>query len=106
MKDFADFWQEYEEALAQKNLQDFSDVINKVTLSCKKNPDLLLDLQERFQTVLVDEYQDTNQSQNEILWALTDYENPNIFAVGDDDQSIYRFQGASTANIKKFREKF
>ncbi len=106
LEELADFWEIYEQKLAQKGFFDFSDQINWVVEALESDENLRLDLQEQFQFILVDEYQDTNNSQNKILWALTDYDDPNIFAVGDDDQSIYRFQGASVANIKEFREKF
>jgi len=90
LEELADFWEMYEQKLAKKGLFDFNDQINWVVEALEKDENLRLDLMEQFQFVLVDEYQDTNNSQNKILWALTDYDDPNIFAVGDDDQSIYR----------------
>jgi len=78
-------------------------VINAFT----DNPDLLLNFQEKYQYILVDEYQDTNSSQNKIIEMLGNYyDNPNIFVVGDDDQSIFRFQGASIENIYNFYQKY
>ena len=106
LEELADFWELYEKNLAKNGFFDFNDQINWVVEALEKDENLRLDLQEQFQFVLVDEYQDTNNSQNKILWALTDYEDPNIFAVGDDDQSIYRFQGASVANVAEFRQRF
>lgn len=107
MAELADLWEAYEVALGEAGLYDFDDLINRVVTQLKTNENLRLDLQEKFQWLLVDEYQDTNNSQNAILWQLTEgVEQPNLFAVGDDDQSIYRFQGASVANIKAFRAKF
>ena len=72
-----------------------------------ENPDLLLNFQEKYQYILVDEYQDTNSSQSKIIDMLGSYyDNPNIFVVGDDDQSIFRFQGASIENIYNFYQKY
>lgn len=106
MEEFSRLWEAYEDAMKKRGGYDFDDLIDWVTEVLGKDEALRLDLQEQFQWVLVDEYQDTNTAQNEIVWALTDYEQANVFAVGDDDQSIYRFQGASTENIRQFREKF
>ena len=106
MQEFSELWEVYEEKLTQRKGYDFDDLINWVTDALYQDENLRYDLQERFQWILIDEYQDTNTAQNQIVWALTDYEQPNVFAVGDDDQSIYRFQGASTENIREFREKF
>ena len=58
-------------------------------------------------SILIDEYQDTNSAQNELVYLLSSYfENPNLFVVGDDDQSIFKFQGASLENILQFTKKF
>lgn len=107
MYELADFWECYEKELAKNGKYDFDDMINWVGNEIETNEDLRLDLQEKFQWILVDEYQDTNSSQNAIVWQLCEgIEDANVFAVGDDDQSIYRFQGASVANIIDFRTKF
>lgn len=106
MTEFSDLWEVYEEKLAARGGYDFDDLIGWVTDALQRDENLRYDLQEKFQWVLVDEYQDTNTAQNQIVWALSDYEQPNVFAVGDDDQSIYRFQGASVENIRQFRERF
>ncbi|MBT3349510.1 ATP-dependent helicase [bacterium] len=106
MSEFAELWEVFEKKLANRGGYDFDDLIRWVTDRLKTDENLRFDLQEKFQWVLVDEYQDTNSAQNEIVWALSDYEQPNVFAVGDDDQSIYRFQGASVENVRQFREKF
>jgi len=107
MEELAELWEAYTAEMTKRGLYDFDDLINWVVAEIKQNENLRLDLQERFQYLLVDEYQDTNASQNAILWQLTEgIEAPNIFAVGDDDQSIYRFQGASVANITDFRTQF
>jgi DNA helicase II / ATP-dependent DNA helicase PcrA len=86
---------------------DFDDMINWVISAFEANPDLLGDYREKYQYILVDEYQDTSGTQNRLVQLLTgDQESPNIFVVGDDDQSIYRFQGASIENMALFAETF
>ncbi len=95
----------YNDALLKRNRIDYNDTINLVNEELAKNQDLKWRYQEQFQYILADEYQDTNGTQNNILFQLADYdERPNLFVVGDDDQSIYRFQGASMKNIKDFKE--
>ncbi len=107
MYELADFWELYEKTLQDQGYYDFNDMINWVIDEIKENENLRLDLQEKFQWIMVDEYQDTNNAQNMIIWQLCEgIEEANVFAVGDDDQSIYRFQGASSANIRDFRKKF
>jgi len=85
------------------NRYDFDDMINWVIRAFENNPNLLADYKERFQYILVDEYQDTSGTQNRLIQLLIkDEELPNIFVVGDDDQSIYRFQGANIENMEQF----
>ncbi|MCU0428532.1 MAG: ATP-dependent helicase [Cytophagaceae bacterium] len=97
----------YENLKVEKGRYDFSDMIYWVLEALRNQPHLLLDYQERFQYILVDEYQDTSGAQNELLFLLANYwDNPNLFVVGDEDQSIYRFQGANIYNILHFQEKF
>jgi DNA helicase-2/ATP-dependent DNA helicase PcrA len=97
----------YNNKLRENKRYDFHDMIRWVLDAFEAHPDLLSHYQERFQYILVDEYQDTNGSQNDLLYRLCDFwEAPNVFVVGDDDQSIFRFQGASTENIKAFRERY
>ena len=84
---------------------DFNDMILWVLDAFKKHPWMLQSYQERYQFTLVDEFQDTNGAQNELINMLASYwEDPNIFVVGDDDQSIYEFQGARIRNIIEFYE--
>lgn len=107
MEELADFWEVYETKISERGFFDFDDQLMWVVEEVKKNKNLRLDLAERFQWILVDEYQDTNSAQNQLLWSLSDFqEDPNIFAVGDDDQAIYRFQGASVENIFEFQTQF
>jgi DNA helicase-2/ATP-dependent DNA helicase PcrA len=93
----------YQEIKKKRKLYDFQDMIQWVMKSFQTNGELLADYQEKFQYILVDEYQDSNGSQNEIIQLLISFwEVPNVFVVGDDDQSIYRFQGANIQNIVEF----
>jgi DNA helicase-2/ATP-dependent DNA helicase PcrA len=93
----------FESFMKEARRYDYNDMILWVLEAFKTNPNLLLKYQERYLYFLVDEYQDTNGSQNEVLRQLTSYwDVPNIFVVGDDDQSIYRFQGANVRNIVDF----
>jgi len=102
---------EYDKKLQEKNLCDFDDLINDVVDKLKSTFEFSRSVQEKFQYILVDEFQDTNAAQNEIVSLLGEYWveeglSPNIFVVGDDDQSIYRFQGASVSNILEFQKTF
>ena len=107
LEEFCTFWEQYERCLSEQGLYDFDDMLIWVRDALATHESLRLDLQEQYQFFLVDEYQDTNTTQNDIVWSLTDYwEEPNLFAVGDDDQSIYRFQGANIQNILDFRSRF
>lgn len=107
MYEFADFWEAYDAQLRELGYFDFDDQIMWVVKALQTQENLKLDLQEKYQWIMVDEYQDTNSAQNAIVWALSDYDDsPNVFAVGDDDQAIYRFQGASVENIFDFQKRF
>jgi DNA helicase-2/ATP-dependent DNA helicase PcrA len=107
MHELADFWDVYESKLSEAGYFDFDDQLMWTVRALQEQENLKLDLQERFQWVMVDEYQDTNSAQNAIVWSLTDHDStPNVFAVGDDDQAIYRFQGASVENIFEFQKQF
>ncbi len=97
----------YKELMREMQRYDYSDMILWVLDAFKKYPALLRQYQEQYLYFLVDEYQDTNGAQNEVLKNLVDYwENPNVFIVGDDDQSIYEFQGARLKNITDFYSKY
>jgi DNA helicase-2/ATP-dependent DNA helicase PcrA len=93
----------FQELMRKKNRYDFDDMINWVIRAFRENKNLLVNYQERFQYILVDEYQDTSGTQNSLVELLINYwERPNVFVVGDDDQSIYRFQGANVENMLQF----
>jgi DNA helicase-2/ATP-dependent DNA helicase PcrA len=98
----------YNQLLLSNNRFDYQDMILWVINAFKKYPDFLQITQERFQFILVDEYQDTSGAQNELLFLLCGIaENqPNVFVVGDEDQSIFKFQGANVTNILDFHSKF
>lgn len=107
LKAAADTFDTYRELLAKNGRYDFADMILWVIDAFTKRPDLLSQYQERYQYFLVDEYQDTSGAQNEVLQLLIQYwDSPNVFCVGDDDQSIYRFQGANVENIRMFRARY
>jgi len=96
-------YKKYQQALKQTGYYDFDDMILFVLDKFKKDKNFLLSIQEQYQYILVDEYQDTNSSQSQILEHLSSYfDNPNLFVVGDDDQSIFRFQGACLENLLNF----
>jgi DNA helicase-2/ATP-dependent DNA helicase PcrA len=94
----------YQNNLLENAKYDYNDMINFVVEALGKEDELLASLQEQYQYILVDEYQDTNGSQNEIIKLLGSFDDsPNIFIVGDDDQAIYKFQGANISNILEFK---
>ncbi len=97
----------YQAELKKRGRYDYEDMILMVVRKIKEDADLLASLQEQFQYILVDEYQDTNGAQNEVVDLLSSfYEVPNVFVVGDDKQSIYRFQGASLENMLAFYRRY
>lgn len=109
--EFVGLFARYQQALHERGLYDYEDMIHAVLRALREEDWMLAQLQERYQYVLVDEYQDTNGSQNAVVAALTTYpegvrQDPNVFVVGDDDQAIYRFQGANVRNMLAFRERF
>ena len=93
----------FQQLMRKKNRYDFDDMINWVIKAFEENKNLLANYQEKYQYILVDEYQDTSGTQNRLVELLISYwEKPNVFVVGDDDQSIYRFQGANVENMLDF----
>ncbi len=105
--ELAAIYESYEKKLKESGRYDFEDMILKVLNAFKGDRELLSLYQERFQYILVDEYQDTNNSQNEVVEQIASFfDSPNVFVVGDDKQSIYRFQGASLENILYFKKRY
>src|SRR5258706_1182664 len=97
----------FQQLMRKKNRYDFDDMINWVIKAFGENKNLLANYQERFQYILVDEYQDTSGTQNKLVELLISYwDKPNVFVVGDDDQSIYRFQGANVENMLQFADSY
>jgi DNA helicase-2/ATP-dependent DNA helicase PcrA len=84
---------------------DFDDLLVNVVRLFEAHPDVLRYYQERFQHILIDEYQDTNQAQNRIVLMLGE-QHKNVCVVGDSDQSIYKFRGADMRNIEEFESAF
>ncbi len=100
-------YKNYEESIKRQGLMDFDDQIMFLLNALKTDDDLLLTLQEENLFFLADEFQDSNGAQMGLLELLAgDEANPNLFVVGDDDQSIYRFQGANLENIIRFIRKY
>jgi DNA helicase-2/ATP-dependent DNA helicase PcrA len=99
----------YQAILHRQHRYDFDDMIGWVIRLFETNRDVLLRYQEQLHYFLVDEYQDSSGSQNRIVELLISYwqnERPNIFVVGDDDQSIFRFQGANLKNLMTLANTF
>jgi DNA helicase-2/ATP-dependent DNA helicase PcrA len=93
----------YQKILADRNGLDFDDLLMKAALLLENDATVSRALSDRFQYLLIDEYQDTNHAQYRLAKALTSYHN-NICAVGDPDQSIYRWRGADVRNIMAFEK--
>jgi DNA helicase-2/ATP-dependent DNA helicase PcrA len=106
-RELLEIYRSYNAKLVKHGFYDFEDMILFVIEKLKTDSELRAILQERYQYILVDEYQDTNGAQNTVLKLLGSFDRkPNIFVVGDDDQSIYRFQGAALENVLSFHEQF
>ncbi len=106
LEEVAHIYEQYEQALQQFEKIEFDDMVLNSINTVKDNEDLKLNIQEQWQYTLVDEFQDTSFSQLEIVKLLgdnpTNFSRPNIMVVGDDDQAIYAFQGASVSNFQSF----
>lgn len=100
----ASLTKEYRELLAENNALDFS-LIQTMMWELLKDEYVLNDLREKIQYLMIDEYQDTNRIQEQILLKLAAPKNK-ICVVGDDDQALYRFRGATVENILRFQENF
>lgn len=108
--EFADFYEKFNNEMKNRGLYDFNDMILEVIETLENNDDFRFTLQEKYQYLLLDEYQDTNDSQAKIIELLTNNPvmegKPNVLAVGDDDQAIMAFQGASKSNMIDFYNRF
>ncbi len=96
---------EYQKELRDNNAVDFDDLLILPIKLFKENPNILLKYQERFQFILIDEYQDTNEAQYRLSKMLANYYK-NICVVGDSDQAIYGFRGANFKNILNFEKDY
>lgn len=109
-RDFVRIFEKYQEMLKQTQRYDYDDMILNVLEVFEEEDWVLESLQVQYQYMLVDEFQDTNGAQYRVIEKLvtprTADDRPNIFVVGDDDQAIYRFQGANLQNILNFRNRF
>lgn len=94
----------YQAMLDEENLMDFSAIQTECYRLLKENKDILEDLRNSIKYIMVDEYQDTNYIQEQTIFLLGTHEN--ICVVGDDDQGLYRFRGATIRNILEFPSKF
>ena len=101
----AEVYKLYQKRLQEFDAMDFDDLIGKYVELLEKHDDIRAELHARFQHLLIDEYQDTNRAQYVLVKLLAGKEG-NIVAVGDEDQSIYRFRGADINNILNFERDF
>lgn len=110
MMSLANIYEQYQTALETSGQYDFDDMILRTLRAIEEKPELRFNLQERYQYILLDEFQDTNAVQFKLVQALADHPvhegRPNIMAVGDDDQGIFAFQGADIGNMVQFLAAF
>lgn len=103
-------YNDYLNAMQAAALYDYDDMILRLVHALEVFPELKFNLQEQYQYILVDEFQDTNGAQMRIVLSLTDNPvsggKPNVLVVGDDDQAIYSFQGAELSNLLSFQKRF
>lgn len=102
----ARIYTEYQRILTERGYIDFADMILRAIEFVEANPFVQANLAEQYQFVLIDEFQDTNEAQLRLIRSILSVseDSPNIFAVWDDDQSIYKFQWANTKNIRDFHD--
>lgn len=106
-REFARVFELYQQKMREKKLYDFNDMIIEVVQAFKKNNEFLSQIRETYQYILIDEHQDTNNAQNSIIEYICSVDDfPNLFVVGDEKQSIFRFQGASLENFLYFQKTF
>ena len=105
-KQVARVYEEYQRYLRESNALDFDDIIMQTVLLLRRYPEICEAYQRRFRYVCVDEFQDTNVAQMQLTVLLTNPTTRNLMVVGDDDQSIYRFRGATIENILAFDKTF
>ena len=96
-------YERYQQLLRENNALDFDDLLMQVVILFDQNPAVLRHYQNRYEHILVDEFQDTNTAQYALIKQLAGTRR-NVFCVGDEDQSIYRWRGADFRNVQRFRE--
>lgn len=101
----AEIYMSYEKALMANNAMDFNDLLNNAVKLLKAFPEVRSYWQDKFEYIMVDEYQDTNRAQYDLIKILS-ARHKNLAVVGDDDQCIYEWRGASMANILDFEEDY
>ncbi len=106
----AEVYDQYRTSLHQRGYYDYSDMVVEVISQIEAHPEIRADLQERFIYVMIDEFQDTNAAQLRLAHLIADHHlsngSPNLMAVGDDDQSIFKFNGAELGNMLTFRRTY
>ncbi len=105
LEEIANAYHTYQQLLLDSEVLDFGDLINYTLKLFRKRPYILKKYQQQFKYILVDEFQDTNFAQYELIKLLVG-EQANLMVVGDDDQSIYKFRGASVSNILQFKNDY
>ncbi len=105
IRELANAYHTYNQLLLENESLDFGDLINYTIKLFKERPNILKYYREKFKYIMVDEFQDTNWAQYELIKILAAPKN-NLMVVGDDDQAIYRFRGASLSNIMQFKDDY
>jgi len=105
LEEVANAYHTYQQLLLDNDLLDFGDLINYCLELFEKRPTIIKKYQKQFQYILIDEFQDTNYAQYQLIKLLGKPRN-NITVVGDDDQSVYKFRGASVSNILEFKKDY
>lgn len=106
INELAEAYHVYNQLLLDNSSLDFADLIFYTVKLLKERPNVLKFYQSRYKYILVDEFQDTNYSQYELIKLLAQNDKIKLTVVGDDDQSIYKFRGASVSNILQFKDDF
>jgi len=108
--ELANVYEKYRARLHERKFYDYSDMLVEVITQLEQNPGMLADIQERFNYVLIDEFQDSNPAQLRLAHLVADHFSsegkPNLMAVGDDDQTIYKFNGAELSNMLNFKRTY
>lgn len=104
----AEIYEAYQKAMYEEGVYDYDDMILDVSRALKEEESMRHDIEESYSYIMIDEFQDTNDAQMNIIRQITSSHHhegrPNVCAVGDDDQAIYKFQGAEVSNMLFFKE--